>query len=166
MENEKRTQARNLYLQSDLTQAQIAQLTGVSQKTISQYISDNKWDLIKERAKQIPALFLEQMNSEIEEINQEIASRPIGKRYPTSREAEVRRKIICSMDAIKERQSVGTHIQAIINFIAHVAEESPEHAHLITDYADKYFTGELHKHGSPFRNKYNLPGAPEETIKT
>jgi predicted transcriptional regulator len=165
MENEKRTQARNLYLQSDLTQSQIAQLTGVSQKTIYQYISDNKWDLIKERARQIPALFLEQMNSEIEEINEEIASRPKGKRYPTSREAETRRKIICSMEAIKERQSVGTHIQAIINFIAHVAEENKEHALLITSYADQYFTGQLDTLNSPFHNKYNLPGSPEETVK-
>ncbi|MCD6010647.1 MAG: helix-turn-helix protein [Flavipsychrobacter sp.] len=166
MENEKKQQARNLYLQSDLTQAQIADIIGVSQKTVSQYVNENKWQLLKDRAKQMPALFLEQMIGELEDINQVIASRPKGERHPTLQEAEVRRKIMYSMASVKERQSVGTHIEAVINFLAHVAEENPEHARLIARYSDQYFTGKLETLNSSFHNAYSLPGGPEETVNS
>ncbi len=166
MENEKRIQARNLYLQSDLTQAQIAEIIGVSQKTVSQYVNENKWQLLKERAQRIPALFVEQMLGELEDMNQVIASRPKGERHPTLREAEIRRKIMYSMATVKEQQSVGVHIQAIINFLGHVAEENIDHARIIVQHADKYFAGELDNLNSPYGSRYNLPGDPEETLKS
>ncbi len=161
---DKKQQACNLYLGSDLTQSQIAALIGVSQKTVSQYISENKWNLVKERAKQMPALFLEQMNSELEDINDVIARRPKGERHPTLGEAEVRRKIMYSMASIKERQSVGTHMEAIINFLKHVQGENLEHARIISDYAMRYFAGEMDNLKSPYRHKYDLPGGQEETV--
>ena len=163
-ENEKLVQARNLYLLSDLTQAQIAAIVGVSQKTISQYISKNKWKLLKERANQVPAIALEQMNCELEDLNQVIASRPKGSRYPTMHEAEIRRKIMSSMATVKNRQSAGTHIEVIINLLNLVSEENIEHARIIARYTDKYISGIMETSDAHY--SYVLPGDTAETTET
>ncbi len=163
--NDKRAQARNLYLQSDLTQAQIAQLLGLSQKTICQYINENKWNLIKERAQQMPAMFLEQMNFELKEINDAIAARPEGKRYPTLSEAEVRRKILSSMSSLKERQSVASHMEVILDFIQIVAGQNIEHARIISDYAMDHFTEVVNNPRAHRNTGHNLPDEEEETAE-
>lgn len=167
--SDKRAQARNLYFQSDLTQEQIARLLGVSQKTISLYVSEEKWKLIKQRAQQMPGVFLEQLNCELQDINDAIAARPKGKRHATPSEAEIRRKIMYSMASIKERQSTGNHMQAFINFITIVAEENIEDARILNKYVWNYVTGVLvPAHGkTPI---YGLPGdkgtPPENTGDT
>jgi len=165
--NDKRAQARNLYFQSDLTQEQIAKLLGVSQKTISKYVSEEKWKLIKERAQQMPGMFLEQLNSELQDINDAIAARPKGERHATKSEAEVRRKIMYSMASIKERQSTASHMEAFINFISIVAEENIEDARILNKYVWDYITGVLvPAHGkTPI---YGLPvdkGTPPENTE-
>ncbi len=163
--NDKRAQARNLYFESDLTQAQIAKLLGLSQKTISQYISEEKWKFIKDRAQQMPGIFLEQMNSELQDINDAIAARPKGERHATSSEAEVRRKILNSMASIKERQSTASHIEVLINFISIVAEENLEDAQLLNKYIYDYISGVLVPAHEGIHT-YGLPGdedMPPET---
>lgn len=162
-ENEKFIQARNLYIQSDLTQAQIAAIVGVSQKTISQYISDNRWKLLKERANQVPAIALEQMNCELEDLNELIASRPKGSRHATLHEAEIRRKIMASMETVKDRQSAGTHIEVICNLLTLISAENIEHARILSRYTDKYVSGMLH---SPFYDSYVLPGDTSQPSPT
>lgn len=162
-ENDKRTQARNLYLQSNLTQAEIARIVGLSQKTICQYINRHKWKEVKENAQQMPAIFIEQMNCELKAINDAIAARSEGNRFPTMAEAEVRRKILYSMASIKERQSVASHMEVIIDFIAIVANQNTEHARIISEYAMNHFTEAIKNPRAPHNAEYNIPDEGEET---
>lgn len=157
---DKKAQARNLYLHTTLTQSQIAELLDVSQKTISLYISESKLQLLKKRAAQSPSVFLEQMNNELHEMNEIIASRPPGQRVPTLQEAEIRRKTMYSIATIRERQSAGTHIEVLINFLQTVFEINIEHAKLINRYVDEYVTGELKVYDKPRQQSYSLPAEP------
>ena len=159
MQNEEKiTQAQNLYFNTTLTQGQIAELINVSRKTVSGYVTENNWKLLKKRACQMPAVYLEQMNCELQEINAHIAARPKGKRFPTLREAEVRRKILASMATIKERQSAGTHMAVLSNFMARIAAENIEHAQLFNSYLTHYILGEQSLSGDKAFNTYGLPG--------
>jgi hypothetical protein len=149
--------ARELYFNSNLNQSQIAALVGVSQRTISHYISENKWAQLKQRAEQMPAIFLDQMNNELQEINEAIASRPPGKRFPTPKEAETRRKIMYTMAGIKERQAVASHIEVLLNFISYIQRESVEDARRVLRYTDEYLVGEMKFAPAEKFSSYNLP---------
>jgi transcriptional regulator with XRE-family HTH domain len=157
-ENDKQNQARNLYFQTSLTQAQIAALIGVSQKTVSQYINDNQWKLIKQRASQAPGLLIEQMNSELQELNAMIAARPLGQRFPTMQEAGIRRRIMQSIDSVKTRLTAGFHAEVLNNFIVYVTQSSMTDAQTLVRYADKYLKGEMKFGKEPGFVNYNLPG--------
>jgi DNA-binding XRE family transcriptional regulator len=156
-ENEKKNEARNLYFQTSLTQAQIAALIGVSQKTVSLYINENRWDLLQSRAKQAPAMFLEQMNSELQELNTLIASRPHGQRFPTMEEAAIRRRIMLSIASVKDRMSVGTHAEVLNNFIKSIPRKNRADAQMIVKYADEYLKGQMKMSPSSGFNNYSLP---------
>jgi transcriptional regulator with XRE-family HTH domain len=153
----KREQARNLYFQTNLTQKQIADVIGVSQKTVSTYVSDHKWNLIKKRAGQLPAIFIEQMYTELQALNDTIAARGNGQCYATPEEAEVRRKILYSIAAVKDRQSAGTHAEVLLNFMACVAHESQDDARILIRYVDRYLIGEMNIKDTEPIQPYNLP---------
>lgn len=161
---EKQNQARNLYFQTKLTQAQIAELLGISQKTVSTYVNEHKWDLLKQRAEQAPALMLEQMNSELQELNEAIAARPLGQRFPTKEEAEIRRKTLHSINLINSRQSAGYYSQVFMNFISWVYKQSVKDAQLLTRYADKFLKGQMNADESPRYGNYDLPSTPAMPI--
>jgi len=156
-ENEKQNQARNLYFQTSLTQAQIAELIGVSQKTVSLYINENNWKVIKERAAQAPALLLEQMNSELQELNEVIASRPRGQRFPTLQEAGIRRRIMLSIATVKDRLSAGAHAEMLNNFITYVIRQNMSDAQVLVRYADQYLKGDMKMSKDPTFLNYSLP---------
>lgn len=157
---DKQNQARNLYFQTKLTQAQIAELLGISQKTVSTYVNENKWNLLKQRAEQAPALMLEQMNSELQELNEAIAARPLGQRFPTKEEAEIRRKTLHSINLINSRQSAGYYSQVFMNFISWVYKQNVKDAQLLTRYADRFLKGQMNTDESPRYGNYELPSTP------
>lgn len=161
---DKQNQARNLYFQTTLTQAQIAELIGVSQKTVSTYVNDNKWNLLKKRAEQAPALMLEQMNSELQELNEAIAARPVGQRFPSREEAEIRRKTLYSINLINSRQSAGYYSQVFMNFINWVYKQNIKDAQFITRYADKFLKGQMNADETPRYGNYALPSTPAMPI--
>ncbi len=159
--NDPREQARNLYFQSGLTQAQIAILIGVSQKTISLWINDGKWKMLKDTASQMPALMVEHMFSELTELNKNIAAREPGQRFPTVQEAETRRKIMVSLQYTQDYQSKGAQIETMMNFIHYVRRTSKKDVVNITLLADKYLEGEVKIGQDPFK-PYTLPGTPPD----
>ncbi len=134
----KLAQARSLYFNTTLTQKQIADLIGASQKTVSEYISDNNWKLLKQRCSQLPLVFVDQMNSELRQLNDAIASRPEGERFPTLAEAELRRKILYSLAAVKDRMSAGAHAEAFLNLLNFVATRDLDAAKVINHYTMEF----------------------------
>lgn len=155
MKSQNLQNARNLYFNTTLSQAQIAEVIGVSQKTISIYISENNWKLLKQKAQQLPPVFIDQMNSELQELNARIAARPEGKRIPTSEEAELRRKILYSLAALKDHQSVSNHIEGYTNLAQYIAGRNIRHARLLCGYSVEYL-----------QEKLKIPGDKNPTEET
>ncbi len=117
--------------------------------------------MIKERAAQAPALFLEQMNSELQELNEVIASRPQGQRFPTLQEAGIRRRIMLSINTVKDRLSAGIHAEVLNNFIVYVTRKSMSDAQVLVRYADQYLKGEMKMNKQPGFVNYNLPAGSD-----
>jgi transcriptional regulator with XRE-family HTH domain len=157
-------QARNLYFNTNLTQAQIAELIGVSQKTISLWMNDGKWKSLRNTALRAPVVLIEHMAQELSELHRGIASREPGKRYATLHEAEIRRKIMMSMKYIREQQSKGAHAEVMINFMEFVQRRNMADAKTIILHADAYMQGVVQLDQDTFE-PYRLPGDPEMPVK-
>ena len=159
--NGARETARNLFFQTGLTQAQIAELVSVSQKTVSIWMNEGKWKFLKESAELAPAALIDQMVSELAEIHYNIAAREPGKRFATLHEAEIRRKIMMSIKGMKQQQTTAVHGEVMANFLEYIRRQNIDVARSITTYVEKYLVGEKKLAVKEPFIRYSLPGQIE-----
>jgi hypothetical protein len=138
---EQEQQARELFLTSQKSRTEIAEQVGVSEKTISRWSVKGGWTALKKASVQAPAVIVQQMYDEIEEINTAIRSRPEGQRQPTAVEAELRRKIITSIRAVKRQVSTPELYQALRAFTKYVTARNDRHRGL-DYYIEEFIAGE------------------------
>jgi hypothetical protein len=105
--------ARLLYMAGDKTQKSIAAAVGVSDRTMHSWIKDNGWDRLRHASRTAPAIIAENMFSQIVKLQNDIASREEGKRYPTMQEAELTRKLCLSIDKMKNAPALSQTMQAL-----------------------------------------------------
>lgn len=105
--------ARLLYMAGDTTQKSIAAQVGVSERTMHSWIKDNGWDRLRHASRTAPAIIAENMFSQIVELQNDIASREEGKRYPTMQEAELTRKLCLSIDKMKNAHALSQTMQVL-----------------------------------------------------
>lgn len=132
----KEQQARNLYFQTDMKQADIASLVGISDKTLYRWIVQNNWKQMKEAAKQAPLAIVEMLYKQLYELNKSICEResPI----PTLQEAETTRKLINSIDKLKKQASLSENIQVLMGFTSFLNTFDNALAKQVVILADKY----------------------------
>ena len=143
MKNEEKTQARNLFFETDYSQAQIAKITGISEKTMSAWVNEEQWKQLKERVKNTPTEMIDDLYAEIALINNKIKSRNPDDQTPTLEEAELRKKILTSIKELQSHLSKPNHIEVIINFLQFLAPRFPHLVEDITLAADTYLKGEV-----------------------
>ncbi len=94
MDNKKQ-QAQRLYMEGK-SQKDIAATVGVSERTVYTWVHQYAWNKLHLASYQAPATIADNLCSQIIELQNAIAAREPGKRYPTGEEAEVTRKLIVS----------------------------------------------------------------------
>jgi hypothetical protein len=97
-----RQQARNEFFSTSAPLNAIADKVGVARKTVSIWATEGNWQALKINSMRTPAILVDGMYAELSELADAIASRPHGERYPTPKEADVRRKTILSIKDLKK----------------------------------------------------------------
>ena len=69
--------AKSLFLSQNLTQKEIAERVGVTEKTLSKWIEKEGWDKLKKSALVTKAAQLAMLYDQLEYLNRHIATRPI-----------------------------------------------------------------------------------------
>src|SRR5579872_3643498 len=143
MKNDQHETARNLFFETGLTQGEIADIVGTSQKTMSLWVNEGQWRRLKRLAKEMPGIAIESMFTELAEINNAVRKRPAGQRFATLEEAEIRRKTLASIKYVQEHRSAGSHVEVMMNFITYMKPliSHPELLKLIKN-ADSYLKAE------------------------
>ena len=85
-------QARELYFTQNLSQREIAQQVGVSERTVYTWVHQYAWNKLRVAALSAPITMVDNFSSALVELQNAIAARKPGERYPTPKEAEVSRK--------------------------------------------------------------------------
>ena len=155
--------ARDLFFQTDHSQAEIARQVRVEPKTVNLWVKHGKWREIKEATRRTPAILVEQYFTQLAELNNAIANREEGHRFATLKEAETMRKLIVCINSIQKQASIGTSIDVMQNLISSISRKDNDLAKKVLDYADDYLlTKEQSSKNSHFEEGEDNVEAHEE----
>ncbi len=165
--NNKKQAARNLFLHSDRTRAEIADLIDINTKTLYLWIKHGRWEEMKLAARQTPANLLQDLYDHIGAVNNKIKERE--DRCPTYQEVEMLRKLFASTKHI-QRLNVGAYIEAFTELTSFINEYDHDLGKKVLSLTDKYIKGlinplspEAYKHVSDVNR--NLDKAKEQEEK-
>lgn len=114
---QKKEWAGMLYLKENLTQQEIADKVGVSRITVNKWIKAEMWEqrkagLTLTREEQIRLLY-----QQVAEINRNIKDRDEGKRFATSKEADVLIKLSSAIKKMETESGIADIIDVGMRFI-------------------------------------------------
>jgi len=137
--NEQKKQALELYINQNHTQQQIANALGICVRTVYNWIKQHAWDRLRLATHQAPALIADNFSSQLVELQNEIAAREPGKRYPTSQEMEIMRKLTTCIANTKKTVSLPQVTQMMCMFRAFVFDSrKKEDAAKVADVIDAF----------------------------
>lgn len=140
---QKKEWAKTLYLRENLTQQEIADRVGCSRVTVSNWVRTGKWEEQKvgitlTRQEQVGNLY-----RQVAEINRSIADRPEGKRFATSKEADILGKLAAAISKMEQEIGIADTISVLTAFIEWLRPLDLEKAKDITRFADAYIKDKL-----------------------
>jgi DNA-binding XRE family transcriptional regulator len=148
-------QAQNLYFQTELSQAEIANIVGVSSRTICRWINKENWKRMKEATRCAPIAIVEKLYFQLNEINDYILSREPGRRFASKDEADIIRKLTMSIDKLKQQVGLNESIQIMMGFTTYVSKRDLDLAKKITLEANSYIKGSPAELRKPYEMFYN-----------
>jgi len=133
--------AKDLYLQTDKTQQEIADILNVNRRTIYLWVKNGKWAEMKNAAAQTPFTMQNDIHNHIAAINKRIKDRE-GDNCPTMQEVEMLRKLI-NMSAVINKRHTGAYIEAFMELTTYIYHKDVDLARKVTMHADNYVKGYL-----------------------
>ncbi len=138
MNNEKQQQAKGLYFQTDLTKTQIAELLGISRRSLHYWIRQNNWDRLKRAATHLPAMLAENCYMIINQFTTHLLSENRIMRPVTHLEAETLHKLTLSVKKLKNHSTLNESMEMFAHFMERINKKSPALAEQITPFVEEY----------------------------
>ena len=138
MKTEQQQNARDLYLQTDKTQAEIAEILNVDRKTVYLWCKKGRWEEMKIAARQMPRAILHDIYNHIEQVNKRIRERE--DKCPKMKEIEKLRKLT-NMTKLFVNKHIGSYIEVFEELTHFIAGRDYELCKKVTQYADQYVQG-------------------------
>ena len=97
--------AKTLFMQG-LPQTEIADKLGVSKVSVSRWAKEENWDVLRKNLVNSKSERLSELYDELAALGAAIKSRPEGERFSTSKEADIRRKIIKDISELESKYNI------------------------------------------------------------
>ncbi len=133
--------AKDLFLQTEKTQQEIADILNVNRRTIYLWVKNGKWAEMKNAAAQTPFTMQNEIHNHFAAINRRIKARE-GDNCPTMQEVEMLRKLL-NMSATIDKFHTGAYIEAFTELTTYIYHKDVELARKVTIHADNYVKGHL-----------------------
>ncbi|WP_303034098.1 helix-turn-helix domain-containing protein [uncultured Duncaniella sp.] len=128
--------ARLIFLRENITQQEIADRVGVSRATVNKWAKE--WEGLKLNLLQTREERISSTLSQLDELDRSIASKEEGKRFPTTAEADIRRKLTADLEALEQDASVRDIYNVSRGLLDYIRRIDLERAKEISDYFDAY----------------------------
>ncbi len=128
--------AKLIFLRENITQQEIADRVGVSRATVNKWVKE--WEGLKLNLLQTREERISSTLSQLDELDRSIASKEEGKRFPTTAEADIRRKLTADLEALEQDASVRDIYNVSRGLLDYIRRIDLERAKEISDYFDAY----------------------------
>jgi hypothetical protein len=112
--------AEQLYCFTDKSIPEIAEITGIPKPTLYQRARTYNWQSLRRASRRSPAILAEEMYKEVSDLTASVNKRPVGERISTPQEADLRKKILSSIAAIKKfptHAEVAFIMQSLLRYV-------------------------------------------------
>jgi DNA-binding XRE family transcriptional regulator len=140
---QKKEYAQVLYLKTNLTQKDIAARVGVTEKTLGKWIKEGDWEMLKSSLIITKEQELRRMYHQLNELNNDIATREQGKRYASSKEADILSKLAAAIKSLERDTSIADVIDVFIDFANWLKEADFEMAQQFINLQDDFVKHKL-----------------------
>ncbi|WP_047789443.1 hypothetical protein [Tenacibaculum mesophilum] len=139
-----KARAKLYYLHEGITnQKDLAQRVGVTEKTIGNWIEQEKWKKLKRNflvtREELMADYLE----ELVEIKNAIKAKPEGERFADFKQAQIRRSLIKDIEALETDAQLPDIISAMTQLLNFVRKDSLEKAQETSHIIDAFIKHKL-----------------------
>jgi len=135
--------ARALYLSGNTMQKDLAQRVGVTEKTIGRWVQKGEWDKLRKNLLLTREEQMAAMLTELEELNNFIKLKPEGSRFASTKEADIRRKLVRDLRELETRASVAETVNVARAMLAWCRDHDHTQAPLLTALFDLYIRTRL-----------------------
>ena len=144
MESQNKQQlAKDLYLQADKTQTEIAEILDVNRKTVYLWSKKGKWDQIREALLLSPSSILHDLYCHIGRVNEKIFERE--DQCPIMQDVEMLRKLLKMTKDVPKKNS-GFYIEALEDFSYFLSKRSSEFTKKCMPFIDEFIRGPADDH--------------------
>lgn len=141
---ELREVAKVLFMQG-YTQKEIAGKITVSEQTISKWAKAYHWDNLKKNLVNSKSERLSELYDELMAFNLMIKNRKEGYRFPNSKEADVRRKLIRDIADLERKYNIGQTTTIARDFITFCRDIDFDFAKKANEYFDLFINHQIEK---------------------
>jgi len=125
------------------TQKELAERTGISEKTISKWVNDEGWEKLKKNFLLTREEQMSNLLSELEELNQFIKDKPEGMRFADSKQGDVRRKLIKDIKELETKAALPEVIHACTALLDFIRKVDLNKAQELSRYVDAFVKSQL-----------------------
>lgn len=134
--SQRKEYAKLIFLRENVTQQEIADRVGVSRVTVNKWVKE--WEGLKLNLLQTREERIASTLSQLDELDRSIAAKEEGKRFPTTAEADIRRKLTADLEALEQEASVRDIYNVSRGLLDYVRRIDLDRAKEISDYFDSY----------------------------
>lgn len=117
---QKRQWAQSLYVNESRTQAEVADIVGVSRQTIVRWSKEDHWDEYKASLTMTREEQIKNLQHQIVEINRSISEKAPGKRFASPAEADIINKIASAINKLETDVGIADLVSAGQRFLAYL----------------------------------------------
>lgn len=138
-----RDYAKLLFTKEKITQKEIANRLGVSEVTVSRWANADNWESLKVNLSVTREERMMSTINQLTELDRAIASRVDGWRYPSSKEADIRRKLVADLAALEIECGVRDIVNVSVKFLDWLRKVDLDKAQELSDYFDAFIKEQL-----------------------
>ncbi|MES2702660.1 MAG: hypothetical protein V4649_08480 [Bacteroidota bacterium] len=144
--SDKKLQAKNLYLQTDLNKTQIANLLKISRRSLHYWIREGSWERLKIASETMPSIIAENCYHILRHMSElHLSERRLSKPI-TPKEVDAMHKMVLTINKLKGRAVLNESMEMFGYFFDKLKAVAPELAEALTPHVDEYLSERAQVH--------------------
>lgn len=149
-----------MYMSGKYSQRDIAKELCISERTVYNWIQNNTWDKLRQAAFAAPAIIAHNLCNQLVELQNVIAAREPGQRFPTLQEAVITGKLIAGIEKMKKYPSLPQNMQVLETFKQYVSPKVDRKFNRdLKIFTDGFLQAEAKNGYFPYQLEYQSDGA-------